>query len=68
MDYKEQLSKKHFEIQDNIDDIDALLKNAQEHPAELSKKDAAAVAAFVIEADLLMKKFFLLFIEMSEEV
>lgn len=65
MDYKEQISKKHFEIQDNIDDINALLKGAQEHPAELNKEDAAEVAAFIDDVDALMKEYFELFIKMS---
>ncbi len=63
----EKISKAYFKIDELMDEIETLLRTAEDYPAEISKEDAQQVQAFLETAGKVMHEYFSLFSGFSDE-
>jgi len=65
--YRVRLAKSYWQIKERLDSMEAYLRHAEDHPADLTKEDANEVQEFLEVVGTEMERFFLLFVGFSED-
>ena len=63
----EKISKAYSKIDELMDEIETLLRAAEDYPAEISKEDAQQVQSFLETAGKAIREYFPLFVGFSDE-